>query len=318
MADLLGGTGLLGAFTSLHYSTVLRQTTLKNAIGCSGIGLHSGAKVAMTLLPADAGSGVVFRRTDLGGREVPGHVSSVVGAQLGTTLGDADGAIVATVEHLMAAFSGCGLDNVVVELDGPEVPVMDGSAAPFVFLIECAGQVEQDARRQALEILKEVRVGDDKRGASLSPSDCFSIDFEIDFESRAVGRQLLDVRLINGTFKSELSRARTFGFAHDFDKLRELGLTLGGSLDNAVVVDGDDVVNEDGLRYADEFVRHKVLDGVGDLYLAGVPIIGHFQGYCSGHALNHALLRAVFADPTAYQYTSPEPVAEVAPLLVSA
>jgi len=308
----------LGAFTSIHYSAVLWQTTLKNPIGCSGIGLHSGAKVAMSLLPAAPGSGVVFRRTDLDGREVAGHVDNVIGAQLGTTIGDGDGVSVATVEHLMAAFSGCGLDNVVVELDGPEVPVMDGSAAPFVFLVECAGLVEQDLPRQALEILKQVSVGDEKRGASLAPSDCLSIDFKIDFEAGAVGQQGLDVRLINGTFKSELSRARTFGFAHEFDKLREMGLTQGGSLDNAVVVDGDDVLNEDGLRYKDEFVRHKMLDGVGDLYLAGMPIIGHFRGRCSGHALNHALLRAVFADPTAYQYTEQVPTADIEPLLATA
>ncbi len=308
----------MGTFTSNHYNGALRQTTLKSAIGCCGTGLHSGAKVAMTLLPADPDSGVVFRRTDLGGLEIPGHVKNVVDSRLGTTLGNDGGATVATVEHLMAAFSGCGLDNVVVALDGPEVPVMDGSSAPFVFLVECAGLIELDAARQALEILKEVRVGDDKRTATLTPAECFSMDFEIDFESGAVGQQALGVRLINGTFKSELSRARTFGFAHEFDKLREMGLTRGGSLDNAVVVSGDIVLNEDGLRYDDEFVRHKMLDGVGDLYLAGTPIIGHFSGRRSGHSLNHALLRAVFADPTAYQYTPLTHVAPAEPLLASA
>ena len=260
----------------------------------------------MTLLPAPANTGIVFRRTDAGGKglEIAAHVENVVDDRMCTTLGDGNGATIATVEHLLAALSGCGIDNLYVEVDGGELPIMDGSAAPFVFLIECAGIVEQDAPRRAIEILKSIRIEDNDRQAELSPGVGFSVGFEIEFGSDAIGQQDMNVELVNGTFKGELSRARTFGFIEEVDRLRAMGLALGGSLDNAVVVSGDQVLNEDGLRYKDEFVRHKILDSVGDLYLAGAPIIGHFKGCRSGHALNHAIVRALLADKGSWRYTN--------------
>lgn len=289
------------------------QQTLKNSISCCGTGLHSGAHVAMTLCPAAVDTGIVFRRTDRDGRglEVPAHVDHVVDARLGTTLGDAEGRTLATVEHLMAALCGTGIDNAIVEIEGPEVPVMDGSAAPFVFLIECAGVVQQAAPRRYIEIVKPVHVDIGDRQASLVPDSVFSLDFEIDFDSQAIGNQEFSVQLVNGTFKGEISRARTFGFAHEVDQMRKMGLARGGSLDNAVVVGDGIVLNEEGLRYRDEFVRHKILDSIGDLYLAGAPLRARFSGYRSGHALNHELLRAMFADPTSWRYTTTPPALEI-------
>jgi UDP-3-O-[3-hydroxymyristoyl] N-acetylglucosamine deacetylase len=279
------------------------QHTLKSEIGCSGTGLHSGNTVSIVLKPAPEDTGIVFRRTDKDGNnaEIEARVENVVEATLCTTLGNDDGIKIATVEHLLAALAGCHIDNVIVEVDGPEMPIMDGSAAPFVFLIECAGVVAQSKPRRVIEVLKRVAVSDNGREASLSPGDGFSVGFEIDFDSNAIGKQDKSVRLVNGTFKGEISRARTFGFAEEVDQLRKMGLARGGSLDNAVVVQGDEILNEEGLRYDDEFVRHKILDCVGDLYLAGAPISGHFQGFRSGHAMNHAIVRALFADPTAWR-----------------
>ncbi len=287
-------------------SSYALQQTLKSKISCSGTGLHSGVNVSMTLLPAPPNTGIIFRRTDTDGNglEVAALVENVVDDRMCTTLGDGEGATIATVEHLMAALCGCGIDNLYVEVEGSELPIMDGSAAPFVFLIECAGIVEQDALRRVIEILKPVRVEDEDRLAELSPGDGFSVDFEIEFESDAIGQQDMSVEMVNGTFKGELSRARTFGFIEEVDQLRAMGLALGGSLDNAVVVSGNEVLNEDGLRYKDEFVRHKILDCVGDLYLAGAPIIGHFKGHRSGHALNHSVLRSLLADQGSWRYTT--------------
>lgn len=284
----------------------IAQRTLKNAITCSGTGLHSGAKVQMALRPAPADTGIVFRRTDAAGRgaEIPGRWDRVTDTRMNTTIGDGEGTVVGTIEHLMSALAGAGIDNCVVELGGPEVPVMDGSAAPFVFLIECAGIRELAAPRRAIEILRTVSVGDRERSAVLTPGKGFSVSFEIDFDSAAIGRQEFFVDLANGAYARDIARARTFGFEHEVEALRAAGLGRGGSLDNAVVVSGDAVLNEDGLRYDDEFVRHKVLDSIGDLYLAGGPIMGHFHGYRSGHALNNELLRAVFADETAWRWTT--------------
>jgi UDP-3-O-[3-hydroxymyristoyl] N-acetylglucosamine deacetylase len=280
------------------------QHTLKSEIGCSGTGLHTGNTVSIVLKPAPEDTGIVFRRTDEAGNnaEIEARVENVVEATLCTTLGTDDGIKIATVEHLLAALAGCRIDNVYVEVDGPEMPIMDGSAAPFVFLIECAGIVAQNKTRRVIEVLKRVAVSDNGREASLSPGDGFSVGFEIDFDSDAIGKQDKSVRLVNGTFKGEISRARTFGFAEEVDQLRKMGLARGGSLDNAVVVSGNEILNEEGLRYEDEFVRHKILDCVGDLYLAGAPISGHFQGFRSGHAMNHAIVRALFADPSAWRY----------------
>lgn len=293
-----------------------RQQTLKNSIGCSGVGLHSGATVAITLHPAAVDTGIVFRRTDADGlgMEVQAHVDNVVDARLGTTIGDAEGRTLATIEHLMAALCGAGVDNAIIDVEGPEVPVMDGSSAPFVFLIECAGLVRQDAPRRYIEVLKPIHVDGGDRTASLHPDNVFSLDFEIDFDSAAIGNQSMSVQLINGTFKGEISRARTFGFAQEVDQLRKMGLARGGSLDNAVVVGDGIVLNEEGLRYDDEFVRHKILDSVGDLYLAGAQLHARFSAYRSGHALNHDLLRAMFADPTAWRYTTAPAAVDAEPI----
>lgn len=280
------------------------QKTLKNSINCSGVGLHSGAKINMTLLPAPANTGVVFRRVDVNTdrNEVKATWENAIETPLCTTLVGKDGLKIATIEHLMSALAGYEIDNIIIELDGAEVPVMDGSAAPFVFLIECAGTIEQDTPRRALRILEHVETAESHRSASMAPGKGFSINFEIDFDSRAVGRQEWFVEMSQTAFKREVSRARTFGFLQEFDKLLELGLARGGSLDNAVVISGDTVMNEGGLRYDDEFVRHKVLDSIGDLYLIGGPIIGHFHGVRAGHALTLRLIKALFSQETAWEW----------------
>ncbi|KAF0222574.1 MAG: UDP-3-O-3-hydroxymyristoyl N-acetylglucosamine [Rhodospirillaceae bacterium] len=290
-------------------TNVLRQRTLKTAIGCSGVGLHSGAKVTMVLHPAAADTGIVFRRSDIAGRgaHVPALWSNVGDTRMNTCLTNQDGIHVGTVEHLLSALAGSGIDNCIIEINGPEVPVMDGSAAPFLFLIECAGTVEQAVARRAIRVLKRVSVTDGDKTASLSPAaGGFRLNFHIDFASAAIGQQSFSVALNRGTFKAEISRARTFGFEHEVAYLRANGLARGGSLDNAVVIDstGTRVLNDDGLRYGDEFVRHKILDAVGDLFLAGAPLLGVYDGIRSGHALNNQLLRALFADQTAWAYTT--------------
>tara|TARA_R110000787_G_scaffold13803_4_gene42947 strand:- start:2083 stop:2991 length:909 start_codon:yes stop_codon:yes gene_type:complete len=288
---------------------VIKQKTLKSAIGCSGIALHSGRNTVLNLKPADAGTGIRIRRTDLynGASEIIVDWAHVVDTRLATTVGNDYGTTVSTVEHLMSAIAGCEIDNLVIEVDGPEIPVMDGSAAPFVFLIECAGVVEQEAPRKAVKILKPIAVGDGTRSLTVLPADEFSISFDIDFASAAIDRQHYAIGDIESDFKSEISRARTFGFEHEVEAMRSAGLALGGSLDNAVVVSGDRVLNEEGLRFEDEFVRHKILDCIGDLYLAGGPIIGKVQATRSGHELNNALLRALFADDSAWTLVDAEP-----------
>lgn len=263
----------------------------------------------LNLKPADAGTGIRIRRTDLynGASEIIVDWAHVVDTRLATTVGNDYGTTVSTVEHLMSAIAGCEIDNLVIEVDGPEIPVMDGSAAPFVFLIECAGVVEQEAPRKAVKILKPIAVGDGTRSLTVLPADEFSISFDIDFASAAIDRQHYAIGDIESDFKSEISRARTFGFEHEVEAMRSAGLALGGSLDNAVVVSGDRVLNEEGLRFEDEFVRHKILDCIGDLYLAGGPIIGKVQATRSGHELNNALLRALFADDSAWTLVDAEP-----------
>jgi len=284
------------------------QQTLKSVIGCRGIGLHSGRRVAMSLLPGLPGTGIVFRRTDAG-CEIRARWENAVESARCTMLSDGEGTSVGTIEHLMAALAGAEIDNAIVELDGPEVPIMDGSAAPFVFLIECAGIAEQDAARRAIKVLKPVSVVAQGASAALSPDHGFSMSFEIDYESPVIRHQGISMVVDAGTFKSELSRARTFGLIEEVARLREAGLARGGSLDNVVVVNGDHVLNRGGLRYDDEFVRHKLLDAVGDLYLAGAPIIGHFRGVCSGHGHTRLLLATLFADPEAWTYTTLAPTA---------
>ncbi len=258
----------------------------------------------MCLRPAPASTGVVFKRIDVprGQQKVPARYDFVADSRLGTTLVNDAGVEVATVEHLMAALVGSGIDNVLIELDSSEVPVMDGSAAPFVFLIECAGTVELNAPRRFLRILKEVRIEDGEKFALLTPGNGFSVELEIEFPSAAIEYQKYQFDFSPAAFKAEISRARTFGFLKDVETLRTSGRALGGSLENAVVIDGGDVLNKGGLRYADEFVRHKILDAIGDLYLAGGPLIGRFIGSRSGHTLNYGLLRNLFNTPDAWVY----------------
>jgi UDP-3-O-[3-hydroxymyristoyl] N-acetylglucosamine deacetylase len=279
------------------------QHTLKTAIGCRGIGLHSGCKVAMTLHPAPPNTGIVFRRTGWAA-EIRAHWVNTIDSPLCTTLSNGEGVRIGTVEHLMAALAGAAIDNVVVELDGPEVPIMDGSAAPFLFLIECAGIVEQDAVRRAIKVLKPISVSADGASAVLVPDHGFSMSFEIDFDNPLISRQEISLVFDTDTFKTELSRARTFGLHDEVARLRAAGFARGGSLDNAVVVGRDHVLNIGGLRYADEFVRHKLLDALGDLYLAGGPLIGAFRGVRSGHRHTKRLLAALFAETEAWCYTT--------------
>ena len=258
----------------------------------------------MALLPAPPGTGVLFRRTDMGpDAEIKAHRDNVVDSRLCTTIGNGNGLSVGTIEHLMAAFAGCGVENVVVELNGAEVPIMDGSARPFVFLIECAGIVEQDATRRAIQVLKEISVGNETRWASIAPADYFSLHCEIAFDHHAIGTQSFDYDSRQSSFEDELSSARTFCLAADVEKMRAAGLALGGSLDNAVVIGEHGLLNEEGLRYDTEFARHKALDCIGDLSLAGAPLLAHVESYCAGHAMNHQLLDALLDDDTAWCWT---------------
>ncbi len=273
----------------------------------------------MTLRPAPVDAGVVVRRIDLDGAPaVPVRWDRVVDTRMATTIGNPDGVRVGTVEHLMAALAGCEIDNAVIDLDGPEVPVMDGSAAPFVFLIECAGTMEQAAPRRAIEVLKRVAVGDAGRCVSIAPGPVFEVAVEIDFDDRAIARQSYGARIVNGTFKSEIARARTFGFAEDVNALRDAGLARGGSLENAIVIRDGEVLNADGLRFADEFARHKVLDCIGDMYLAGAPLLGRVEGLRSGHTLHHRLLATLFADRTAWRTVDAPVFAHDTPALAAA
>lgn len=291
------------ALESAAAARSLRQQTLKNSIHCSGVALHCGAKVSMVLHPAEADTGIVFRRTDAaGGTEIRALWRNAVETPLCTTLVDAEGNQVATIEHLMAALSACGIDNAVIELNGPEVPIMDGSAAPFVFLIECAGVAVQSSPRRALRILREVSVSEPHRSASLAPGGGFTVGFEIEFGDTLIGRQEWFTEVTESTFKRDVARARTFGLVQDIEKMRAVGLARGGSLDNAIVVNGQEILNEEGLRFHNEFVRHKVLDSIGDLYLVGTPIIGHFQGDRAGHALTLRLLQSLFAEEDAWEW----------------
>jgi UDP-3-O-[3-hydroxymyristoyl] N-acetylglucosamine deacetylase len=257
----------------------------------------------MTFRPAAPGTGILFHRTDVG-VEIQADWANMVESPRCTVLSNGEGVSIGTVEHLMAALAGSEIDNAIIELDGPEVPIMDGSAAPFVFLIECAGIVEQDAVRRAIKVLKPVSVAEDGATAELIPDHGFSMSFEIDFDNPLIRRQDMCLVFDPVTFRSELSRARTFGLIDEVDRLRSAGLARGGSLDNVIIVSGDHVLNTGGLRYDDEFVRHKLLDACGDLYLAGAPLIGHFRGVRSGHAHTRRLLAALFADPAAWCYTS--------------
>ncbi len=281
------------------------RRTLKSAISCVGRGLHGGQEVALKLLPGLSGSGIVFHRTDLG-VSIPAKFDQVNDTRLCTVLGEGAERI-GTIEHLMAAVAACGIDDLVVEIDAAEVPILDGSAAPFLFLIESAGITEQGGIRETLEILRTVRVEHNGAFAELRPHNPGGVGFDlslaIEFSAGAIGAQAYSFHLTEESFAREIAAARTFTLAGEIEALRKAGLAQGGSLANAIVVDGDKVLNPEGLRWADEFVRHKLLDVVGDLALAGAPISGRFVGSRTGHALNNQLLRAVFADPANYRFT---------------
>ena len=281
-----------------------RQTTLRDRIAVSGIGIHSGRPVTLTLHPADAGTGVVFLRCGLNGKpelEIRANARSVTATELATVLGDAAGPGVSTIEHIMAALCGLGVDNCVIELDGPEAPIMDGSAAPFVDAIDQVGVAFLTAPRRYTKVLKPVRVAIGDSYGELRPySRGFRVEVEIDFAHALIGKQALSIEVGPRTFRREVARARTFGFLKDVPHLWSAGYALGASLENTLVVADDRVLNPEGLRFPDEFVRHKALDAIGDLALAGAPILGVYRSVRGSHKLNHAVLSALITDPTAW------------------
>ena len=285
---------------------MIKQRTLKNTIRATGVGLHTGNQVYLTLRPAEANTGINFRRVDLAQpvtiRATPENVGETT---LSTTLVSGDVKI-STVEHLLSALAGLGVDNALIDVSAPEVPIMDGSAGPFVFLLQSAGVQEQDYPKRYLRIKRAIRVDDGDKWAAFEPFNGFKVTFTIDFEHPAFQDHVKTATMdfSSTTFVREVSRARTFGFMKDIEVLRENNLALGGSLDNAIVVDDDKVINEDGLRCADEFVKHKILDAIGDLYLLGYSLIGEFTGYKSGHGLNNRLLRALLDDTEAWEMVS--------------
>jgi len=295
-------SGATGQIAPEAVSSLWTQRTLKSRIPCVGVGVHSGRRISLTLLPAPAGHGIVFRRIDLK-RDIPATFDRVVDTKLCTTIGEGS-ARVGTIEHLMAALAGAGVDNVLIELDGPEVPIMDGSAAPFSFLLECAGIVSLDTPRRAIEIRRPVRVTEGEAFAELRPFEdpaahypvpTLDLEVSIDFADAAIGRQTRAMRLTPENFREAVAPARTFARACDIDQMRERGFAKGGSLDNAIVVDGAKVLNPGGLRMKDEFAAHKLLDAVGDLALAGAALHGRYIAHRPGHDLNNKLIRALFA-----------------------
>lgn len=282
---------------------MIKQRTLRNVIRATGVGIHSGQKVFMTLRPAAVNCGIVFRRVDLDPAvEIPAFATQVGDTSMSTTL-ERDGARVATVEHLMSAFAGLGIDNAYVDLSNAEVPIMDGSAGPFVFLIQSAGIEEQSAAKRFIRILQPVEVCKDDKWARLDPHPGFRVSFKIDFNHPVFKshQSFASVDISTTSYVKEVARARTFGFMRDIEMLRERNLVLGGSMDNAIVLDNYRILNEDGLRYEDEFVKHKVLDVIGDLYLLGHGLIGAFSGYKSGHELNNLLLRELLRHPARWE-----------------
>ncbi|WP_096085329.1 UDP-3-O-acyl-N-acetylglucosamine deacetylase [Agaribacterium haliotis] len=285
---------------------MVRQRTLKNEIRATGVGLHTGQKVFLTLRPAPVNSGIVFRRTDLNPVvDMAAAATNVFDTTLSTSLGQGEGRI-STVEHLMSAMAGLGIDNAIVELSANEVPIMDGSAGPFVFLIQSAGVVEQNEAKKFLRVLKPVTVTDGDKHATFKPYDGLKVNFSIDFDHPVFKDKKLDASIDFSTtsFVKEISRARTFGFMHEFEYLRSKGLVKGGSVDNAIVVDQYKILNEDGLRYDDEFVKHKILDAIGDLYLLGYGLIGEYQAHKSGHGLNNKAVRALLEQRDAWELVS--------------
>lgn len=286
-----------------------RERTLVAPAICAGVGVHTGQRVRLAIRPAPTGTGIVFIRTDITDRDNRIHVSgeAVVDARLNTMIENAAGVRLSTIEHLMAAFCALGVSNAVVEVDGPELPILDGSALQFVQLLDRAGFRRQEAPVRYIEILEPVHVTDGDKHAALYPCDRYEMRFEIDFASAVIGNQVVDFVVDEQTFRDEIMAARTFGFAHEVEALRQAGLARGGSLENAVVIDGDEILNPGGLRMEREFVRHKALDAIGDLYVLGAPMLGRYEGYKAGHALNNQLVRALLAAPHAWREVILEP-----------
>jgi UDP-3-O-[3-hydroxymyristoyl] N-acetylglucosamine deacetylase len=283
-----------------------RQTTLRDHVTVAGIGVHSGAPANLTLHPAEANTGIVFLRSGSGGqpdRELCANYRSVTATEFATVLGDHSGPAISTTEHVLAALHGCGVDNAVVEVDGPEVPIMDGSAAPFVAAIDRAGIAALSAQRRYIQVLKTVRVSKGESFGELRPhSRGLRLETEIEFDHPLIGRQTVEMDIEPDVFRRDLARARTFGFMRDVSKLWNAGYALGASLDNTVVIAEDRVLNAEGIRFPDEFVRHKAVDAIGDLALAGAPLIGAYRSVRGGHKLNHAVLTALMADRSAWAY----------------
>jgi UDP-3-O-[3-hydroxymyristoyl] N-acetylglucosamine deacetylase len=279
------------------------QHTVRAPALFAGVGVHTGAYTRVNVRPAAVGAGIVFVRTDVRDRDnlIPATGEAVCKTQLGTVIGNAAGVTVSTIEHLMAAFAMLGVDNAMVEVDGPEMPIMDGSSLPFVRILDRAGLRPQEAARNYIEILDTVEVIEGDKRATLKPADGFEVAFTIEFPTAAIGRQSIDMAMDEQAFRDELADCRTFGFLRDVEALRAMGLARGGSMENCVVIDDDRVLNPEGLRRPDEFVRHKALDAIGDLYVLGGPVIGRFEGVLAGHALNNALVRALLARPDAWR-----------------
>lgn len=291
---------------------MLRQRTLQESIRSTGVGLHSGNKVTMQLSPAPVDTGIVFRRTDLSPiRDIPARADQVDETDLSTSLGRGEFQVT-TVEHLLSALCGLGIDNAFIEIDSPEVPIMDGSAGPFVYLLQTAGVQEQPAAKRFIRVTREITVSDGDKVATLRPYEGFRVTFAIDFDhpvfKEQIGHAALDIS--SEAFVREISRARTFGFVHEFEYMRSRGLARGGSVDNAIVVDDYRILNEGGLRYDDEFVKHKMLDAIGDLYLAGYQLLAEYEGVKSGHALNNQLVRALFEQPECWEWATFDDPAE--------
>jgi len=280
---------------------MLKQRTIKKTVKARGVGIHSGKLVNMTLIPAESDHGVVFKRLDAGGRQVHAHSAFVNEVVLSTGL-ESQGVKVSTIEHLMSAFSALGVDNILVELDSFEIPIMDGSSAPFVFLVQSAGIKEQDAPKRFIVIKNTVRVENGESWAQVSPHNGFKVTLEIDFEHKKIKEsgQKLTIDFAEQSYLKEISRARTFGYERDVEELQADGLALGASFDNAIALSDDAILNEDGMRYHNEFVKHKILDIVGDLFLLGGNMIGHYEGYKTGHMLNDQLLSAILSQPQAF------------------
>ena len=291
---------------------MLRQRTLRESIKSTGVGLHSGNKVTMQLSPAPVDTGIVSRRTDLSPiRDIPARADQVDETDLSTSLGRGEFQVT-TVEHLLSALCGLGIDNALIEIDSPEVPIMDGSAGPFVYLLQTAGVQEQPAAKRFIRVKHEITVNDGDKVATLRPYEGFRVTFAIDFDhpvfKEQIGHAALDIS--SEAFVREISRARTFGFVHEFEYMRSRGLARGGSVDNAIVVDDYRILNEGGLRYDDEFVKHKMLDAIGDLYLAGYQLLAEYEGVKSGHALNNQLVRALFEQPECWEWATFDDPAE--------